>query len=429
MSVPFIHPSGLKIKDYQYQLPEEKIARYPLPERDASALLIYKAGQITTDIYKNIAACLPEDAMMVFNETKVIHARLLFKKPTGGRIEVFCLEPDTKYHDLPSAMQQTGEVYWKCMVGGAAKWKAGQVLELEAALEHKDNTQKLMVFAELLERLGTVFIIRFHWAFKDRKKENVVSDTTIPFSEVLQAAGALPLPPYMNREAEPSDELRYQTVFAKEEGSVAAPTAALHFTPQVISGLQQKGISCNFLTLHVGAGTFRPVKSEHMKDHDMHAEWIDVSADFIGRLLDFKKGRQPVISVGTTSARTLESLYWTGIRMIRKEWQEQGEYAVPQWYPYDFPSEISAEEALQAVLDYLEKNELPRLITRTQIIIAPGYDFKIMNALVTNFHQPQSTLLLLVAALIGEDWRKVYEYALGHDFRFLSYGDGCLLFR
>jgi len=426
MSLTIPHPSTLKIKDFNYDLPEEKIARYPLAQRDASKILIYKEGIIETDIYKNIDRHLPEEALITFNQTKVIHARLFFEKPSGGRIEIFCLEPDERYHDVISAMQQTHEVYWKCMVGGAAKWKPGQVLELKTEAGDTGSPGKLALWASLEERRGPVFIIKLNWKYSTNHHSKSV---TVSFSEVLQIAGALPIPPYLNRAAEASDEVRYQTIFAKEEGSVAAPTAALHFTPEVLTRLAQKNITAAFLTLHVGAGTFKPVKSERMQGHDMHAEWIEVSKAFVKQLLTFKKSRKPVVAVGTTSARTLESLYWIGVRLLRNEWNEKEAFAVTQWYPYDHPSEVVVEDALAAVLKFMEDHNHLKLITRTQIIIAPGYDFKMIDGLITNFHQPQSTLLLLVAALIGPDWRKVYDYALSHDFRFLSYGDGCLLWK
>jgi len=421
-----MHPSHLKIKDFSYHLPEEKIAKFPLPERDASKLLVYENGEIKEGHYKNISTYLPAQSLMVFNETKVVHARLLFQKNTGGKIEVFCLEPDDRYDNMEIALQQHEEVYWKCMVGGAAKWKENQVLSLNIQLA---PNKTLTVFADRVQRIDQVFILKITW--------NITSNTTettnkeLNFAAVLQLAGNLPIPPYLHRAAEASDEIRYQTIFAKNEGSVAAPTAALHFTPQLIDKIKEKEIDFSFLTLHVGAGTFKPVKSEEMQGHDMHAEWIAVSITFIQELLNRVKAKRNVIAVGTTSARTLESLYWIGVKMIKKEWiWEHNKHQSPgieQWYPYENPTEIPAETALSAIIGYLQNNNKKQLITNTQIIIAPGYSFRIMNALITNFHQPQSTLLLLVAALIGTDWHRVYDYALAHDFRFLSYGDGCLL--
>lgn len=422
-----MHPAHLKIKDFTYLLPDEKIAKFPLAERDASKLLIYKNGEINESEYKNISNYLPPASLMVLNETKVIHARLLFQKETGGKIEIFCLEPNEHYDSIPSAMQQTKEVLWKCMVGGAAKWKQNQTLSLTIPLD-EGNTLTVNAYHHL--QVDQVYILKLSWKISDNtaQKTHVFS-----FAEVLQLAGNLPIPPYLNRAAEESDEQRYQTVFAKNEGSVAAPTAALHFTKQLLQKIKEKDIQISFLTLHVGAGTFKPVKSEEMEGHDMHAEWISVSLAFIKELLDYIKNKKSIIAVGTTSSRTLESLYWIGVKMIRKEWNwEEGLHAHPgieQWYPYDYESEISVENALSEVVKCLTEKKLNQLITNTQIIIAPGYSFRVVNALITNFHQSQSTLLLLVAALIGDDWHEIYNYALHHDFRFLSYGDGCLLWK
>jgi S-adenosylmethionine:tRNA ribosyltransferase-isomerase len=415
-----MHPSALQIKDFTYELPDEKIARYPLQQRDHSRLLVYKNETFTEDTYQHIARFVPEQALLVFNQTKVIHARLLFRKPTGGRIEVFCLEPDDRYSDVQTAMLQQDEVYWKCMVGGAAKWKAGQVLELEETHSGKGMPK---VYAALHERAEGVYILHLYW------NDSTGSTAGISFAEVLHYAGKVPLPPYLNREAEQTDEDRYQTIFAKEEGSVAAPTAALHFTPEVMQSLEARHVQPAFVTLHVGAGTFKPVKSETMEGHDMHAEWIEVTPQLLQEVLKKLQDGHPVVAVGTTSSRTLESLYWIGVRLIRKEQVNFSGIAVPQWYPYEHPSDIAAPDAFNAITDYLEQQRYLKLVTRTQVIIAPGYDFRIISGLVTNFHQPQSTLLLLVAALVGESWRNIYTYALEHNFRFLSYGDGCLLWK
>ena len=409
-----MHPSELQIKDYTYNLPDEKIARYPLPQRDQSKLLVYKNGTIAEDTYRNIAAQLPEQALLVFNQTKVIHARLLFQKPTGGRIEVFCLEPDDRYQEVQQAMLQQGEVYWKCLVGGAAKWKPGQVLKLSALAG--DGGQLLMTAAVEAKREG-YFVLKLNW------------NNTMTFAEALQLAGHVPLPPYLNREADQSDEERYQTIFAREEGSVAAPTAALHFTDAVLAGLAERHIDTALVTLHVGAGTFKPVKSETMQDHDMHAEWIEADAPLLQQVIEKLKAGQRVIAVGTTSARTLESLYWIGLQLHQQRFDPAAPIAVPQWYPYEQHPELPAAEAYEVILNYLKEKQLSRLVTRTQIIIAPGYTFKVISGLITNFHQPQSTLLLLVSALVGTAWRDIYDYALQHDFRFLSYGDGCLLWQ
>jgi S-adenosylmethionine:tRNA ribosyltransferase-isomerase len=407
-----MHPSELQIKDYTYDLPDEKIARYPLPQRDQSKLLVYKNGTITEATYRHIAAQLPEEALLVFNQTRVIHARLLFRKPTGGKIEVFCLEPDDRYQEVQQAMLQQGEVYWKCLVGGAAKWKPGQVLELSVPA---DNGKTLQMTAAVDARREGYFVLKLNW------------DHNMTFAEALQLAGQVPLPPYLNREAEQSDEERYQTIFAREEGSVAAPTAALHFTETVLTSLSERNIATALVTLHVGAGTFKPVKSETMQDHDMHAEWIEADARLLQDVIGKLSAGKEVIAVGTTSARTLESLYWIGLQLHQQCFDPAAPIAVAQWYPYEQHQELSAVAAYEAILHYLGEKQLPRLVTRTQIIIAPGYTFKVISGLVTNFHQPQSTLLLLVSALVGDAWRNIYDYALQHDFRFLSYGDGCLL--
>lgn len=407
-----MHPSLLQIKDFTYDLPDEKIARYPLPQRDSSKLLIYKKGTITEDVYRNIEQYLPEQTLLVFNQTKVIHARLLFQKPTGGKIEAFCLEPDERYPDVQTAMLQSGEVYWKCLIGGAAKWKPGQTLQLEAVI---GEGRKLVMYASLEAKEKGVFILKLNW------------NTELTFAEALQYAGHVPLPPYLNREDEQSDKDRYQTIFAREEGSVAAPTAALHFTQEILTALARKEIATAFVTLHVGAGTFKPVKTETMQDHDMHAEWIEVTPDFLRNMMSQFPTGERVVAVGTTSARTLESLYWIGVQLLRGELLNMEGITVPQWYPYEQDTDIPATDAFAAILDYLEARKLQRLITRTQIIIAPGYRFRVVHGLVTNFHQPQSTLLLLVSAIVGPEWRTIYNHALQHDFRFLSFGDGCLL--
>ncbi|MFT4061968.1 MAG: S-adenosylmethionine:tRNA ribosyltransferase-isomerase [Edaphocola sp.] len=406
-----MHPSQLSISEFTYELPDERIARNPLPERDASKLLLYRNGKIEEDIYRNLADYLPEKSLLVFNQTKVIHARLMFQKPTGGRIEVFCLEPDSRYADVQTAMLQKGGVYWRCMVGGAAKWKEGQQLSLVHDLGHFEMA------ASICSKEQGYFVLHLTWA------------GDVSFAEALQVAGSVPLPPYLDREATAEDEQRYQTIFAHEEGSVAAPTAALHFTPQLMGRIHRKGVNSGLVTLHVGAGTFKPVKAATMQGHDMHAEWIEVTLGFLEELLRHLTQKLPVVAVGTTSARTLESLYWIGFQVLLNGALPTSEIAVPQWLPYEHTAKELPENiiVLSALIGILKSNGIHRLVGKTQIIVAPGYRFKIMDALITNFHQPQSTLLLLVSALIGEDWRKVYQYALTRDFRFLSYGDGCLL--
>ena len=406
------HPKELSILDYTYPLPEARIAAFPLAERDASKLLIYDQGTITTDTYRQLADYIPEDSLLVFNNTKVVEARLLFQKSTGGVIEVFCLEPHEQYADITSAMLQQGKVYWQCLVGGASKWKPGQVLEKRISY----NGNEIMLQAAYIEKRAGCFIIELSW-----------TPLSLSFAEILHAAGAIPLPPYIKRKAEESDNERYQTVYAKHDGSVAAPTAGLHFTEQLFQSLKEKNIRHDYVTLHVGAGTFKPVMAEKMDEHDMHAEWIDVSRSFIETLLKSLSGN--IITVGTTSLRTVESLYWIGVKVVSGEWSVVSG-GISQWEVYERKeNNITAIESLTALLNWMKGNKLERLVTKTQILIAPGYQFRIINGLVTNFHQPQSTLLLLVAALIGEDWRKVYEYALNNDFRFLSYGDGSLLWR
>lgn len=404
------HPGELKIQDYTYELPDERVAKYPLEQRDASKLLIYKEGSIEEDVYRNIATHIPAETLLVFNQTKVVHARLLFKKPTGGVIEVFCLEPHEKYADVHTAMLQKGSVWWKCMIGGASKWKHGMVLQLS------HESPGFILSAHIVERETGAYVLELSW-----HNENLT------FAEILHYAGKVPLPPYLHRDAEQSDEERYQTIFAKEEGSVAAPTAGLHFTEKVLDSLEEKNIDTAFVTLHVGAGTFKPVKSDTMQEHEMHAEWLEVDIPTLQKLIAHLQ--KSIVAVGTTSARTLESLYWIGAKMHNGKSLDLHGIAVTQWEPYESNHLTTTEQALQAIIDWLKVNGYKKLVTRTQIIIAPGYEFKLIKGLVTNFHQPQSTLLLLVAALIGNDWRTIYNYALQHSYRFLSYGDGCLLWK
>lgn len=402
---------NLRIEDYSYELPDERIAKYPLAERDASKLLIYKEGNIAEDTYRNIAGHIPGDAMLVFNQTRVVHARLLFKKPTGGVIEIFCLEPHSRYADIQTAMLQKESVWWNCLVGGAAKWKHGALLTIDIA-----EPAFTLTAAIVAQEAGT-FTIELSW------------DGDMSFAEVLHHAGKVPLPPYLHREAEAGDEERYQTIYAKEKGSVAAPTAGLHFTERVMDSLQQKRIDAAFVTLHVGAGTFKPVKSETIAGHDMHAEWIDVEVSVIQQLVNQLENNKSIVAVGTTSARTLESLYWIGVKLLNHSVPDFNGIAVTQWEPYELPADIVPAHALQAIVDFLLQSHDTRLVTRTQIMIAPGYHLKIINGLITNFHQPQSTLLLLIAAVIGDNWKRVYSHAMQNGFRFLSYGDGCLLWQ
>lgn len=406
------HPKELSISDYTYTLPEARIAAFPLEERDASKLLIFKHGRISEDRYRNIVQHLPGDSLLVFNNTKVVEARLLFQKSTGGVIEIFCLEPHEQYADITSAMFQQGKVQWQCLVGGASKWKPGQVLEKHIHVQDEE----ILLQAAYIEKRSGCFVIELSW-----------TPSSMSFAELLHAAGAIPLPPYIKRKAEASDTERYQTVYARHDGSVAAPTAGLHFTESIFKSFNEKKILHEYVTLHVGAGTFKPVKAEKMEEHEMHAEWMDVSQAFLENLIKSLDGN--IIAVGTTSLRTVESLYWLGAKAASGELQAAS-LEISQWEVYERNGkDISARQALEALLAWMKENNLDRLMTRTQILIAPGYKFRIIKGLITNFHQPQSTLLLLVAALIGEDWRKVYDYAMKNEFRFLSYGDGSLLWR
>lgn len=407
-----MHPKEISIKDFTYELPDELIAKYPLPDRDASRLLIWKDENISEDIYRNLDQHLPSHSLLVFNNTRVVAARLLFQKPTGANIEIFCLEPHAQYPDITTAMSTRGTVTWMCLVGGASKWKPGNILEKKIPV----GNSELSLHARYLEKIQDSFAIELSW-----------NDPELSFAEVLHLAGVMPLPPYIRRRAEHSDETRYQTIYAEQEGSVAAPTAGLHFTESLFRQLDAKDIRRSFVTLHVGAGTFQPVKADTLEGHPMHIEYIDVTLESIRNLLEHTDGH--ITAVGTTSLRTIESLYWLGCKVSSNPSIPPDELTVKQWDAYEIKGEITAKAALEALLQYLEGKGLPRLLTRTQLLIAPGYTIRIPHALVTNFHQPQSTLLLLVAAFAGPRWRGIYEYALQKEFRFLSYGDGCLLFR
>lgn len=406
-------PKKISILDYTYDLPADRIALHPLAERDASKLLVYKNGAISEDVYKNIADHLPGDSFLVFNNTKVIKARIRFQKSSGGIIEIFLLEPFQA--DYTSTLSATKKTTWKCLIGGVSKWKES-VLSLGFGVVGLPAGQAgFDLKAVLLEKLSDAYVVEFNW------------NADISFAEVLEQAGDIPLPPYIKRKTEGDDTNRYQTIYAADEGSVAAPTAGLHFTKEIFDSLAEKNIQTGFVTLHVGAGTFKPVKASTMQDHEMHAEWIDVSADMIKKLAT--EIDKTIVAVGTTSLRTLESLYWMGIKAMLQPTIPQ--LSINQWEVYEAPlanSNISAKESLTALAIWLKANKQERLFTHSQILIAPGYQFKIVKAIVTNFHQPQSTLLLLVAAATGDDWKTLYKYALENDFRFLSYGDGSLLF-
>ncbi|MES2622454.1 MAG: S-adenosylmethionine:tRNA ribosyltransferase-isomerase [Bacteroidota bacterium] len=405
-----MHPKELEIKNFTYDLPEERIAKYPLPERDLSKLLVYRQGEIAEDIYRNIDAYIPEKSVLIFNNTKVIQARLFFHTSTGARIEIFCLEPAEENAEMASVMSKKKSVRWNCLIGRASKWK-------EKILKH--STTDFMLTAEIVSRTSDVFVIEFNWQPEE-----------LSLAEILDRTGMMPIPPYLKRDSEEIDINRYQTVYAKQKGSVAAPTAGLHFTETIFEKLKSKNVSVDEVTLHVGAGTFKPVKSEKMEGHEMHAELIDVRIETIENIVN-SAGRN-IIAVGTTSLRTLESLYWMGVKAKLNTEATLSELEVKQWDAYNEAFYVSktwnVSETLDALLIWMKKNELERLICKTQIMIAPPYKLRIANALVTNFHQPNSTLLLLVASILGENWNKVYDYALKNDFRFLSYGDGSLLF-
>lgn len=394
----------LSIDAYDYPLPEDRIAKYPLAERDASKLLILKNGGIEESHFRHIGDYLPEKALLVFNETKVIRARLRFQKDTGAPIEIFCLEPDDDYQ---VAFSSTSPVRWRCLVGNSKRWREG-ALHMHLMVEGLD----VELCAQRVEKNDQYSEIEFSW--------NPASKS---FASVLEAAGEIPLPPYLHRDAEPEDRDRYQTVFARYDGSVAAPTAGLHFTKPLLQQLSARGFELDEVTLHVGAGTFRPVATATIGEHAMHSETIVVRRSLIQHLID-AKGRA-IIPVGTTSTRTLESLFWIGM-MLQEEGMELRELHVRQWYPYEKHQELSREEALKNILTYLDRHQLVRLEASTALIIAPSYSMKIISGLITNFHQPKSTLLLLVSALIGDQWKTAYQYALEHGFRFLSYGDSCL---
>jgi S-adenosylmethionine:tRNA ribosyltransferase-isomerase len=400
---------NIRIDDFRYELPEDRIALFPMDERDASKLLIYEQGTITSAIYRDLSSFLKKDSLLVMNNTKVVEARFLFTKATGSVIEVFCLEP-SQHQPIEEGLNAKGKVRWHCMVGGLAKWK-DPVLSIQ--LDIKGRSVRLE--ARIAERKGSVIEIEFSW-----------NDDTLTFSDIMSMAGYVPLPPYLHRQAVESDALRYQTVYASLRGSVAAPTAGLHFTERLLNELSVKGIDISQLTLHVGAGTFLPVKSETMSGHDMHKEWIHVEWSFLEELIE--KSAKDLIAVGTTSLRTLETLFWMGVKAIHQPKAHLKTLEIQQWDPYEIPADdIDKKKALTALIDRMQKEGRSTLTCTTQLLIAPGYEIRMADAILTNFHQPGSTLLLLVAACIGDDWRKVYQYALDNQYRFLSYGDGSLL--
>jgi len=398
----------IRIEEYDYPLPDERIAKFPLAKRDESKLLLYKDGQVSESVFKHIADYLPAGSLLVYNNTRVIQARLLFQKATGARIEVFCLEP-AEPHDYALIFQQTERCSWICLVGNLKKWKEG-LLTKKVAIQGEE----VILSAEKKESHGDSHRIEFTW---DNPKYT--------FADLLDAAGVLPIPPYLHRETEKSDLVTYQTVYSKIKGSVAAPTAGLHFTPEVLADVDAHGIGREEVTLHVGAGTFKPVKSETIEGHEMHTEFISVRRSSVERI---QKNLGKIIAVGTTSVRTLESLYYIGVKLASHPDATSEELVVNQWMPYEAENNrIPVAEALQHILDYLDRHQADKLVTATQIIIAPGYEFKVVRGIITNFHQPKSTLLLLISAFVKGNWRTIYDYALSHDFRFLSYGDSSLL--
>ena len=400
----------IRISEFNYPLPDERIAKFPLPVRDQSKLLLYRHGEVTEDIFTSLPDYLPANSLMIFNNTKVIQARLHFHKETGALIEVFCLEP-IQPNDYALNFQQTEHAAWLCMIGNLKKWKEG-ALKREITVKGKPLT----LTAERGACHGTSHWVDFRW-----------NNPEITFADILEVFGELPIPPYLNRETQESDKETYQTVYSKIKGSVAAPTAGLHFTPRVLDALREKGVALEELTLHVGAGTFKPVKSEEIEGHEMHTEYISVNRSTLEKLVAHE-GK--AIAVGTTSVRTLESLYHIGVTLLHNPNATEEDLHVKQWQPYETALETAATpavDALQAIIAYLDRHHMETLHSSTQIIIAPGYEYRIVKAMVTNFHQPQSTLLLLVSAFLHGDWRKIYDYALAHDFRFLSYGDSSLL--
>ncbi|MBD5182169.1 MAG: S-adenosylmethionine:tRNA ribosyltransferase-isomerase [Bacteroidales bacterium] len=401
-------PRNIRIENFTYPLPDDRIAKHPLAQRDACRLLKFD-GSISDHIFSELPALLPQGSMLVYNNTRVINARLRFTKTTGAKIEIFCLEPLSPA-DYERSFASRGECSWICLVGNSKRWKEGMLTQPLSV-----GNKEVMLHAERMGQNpnGAESMIRFSW-----------DDQTLTFSDIIAAAGEIPIPPYLNRESEKGDSTDYQTVYSHIEGSVAAPTAGLHFTPELLDRLRCEGFKTREVTLHVGAGTFKPVSSDTIGEHDMHSEFIAVKRDFIAELAE-TIGKSPVIAVGTTSVRTLESLYHIGVAMLNGSWNDE----LDQWAPYaEHANDAEPREALRAIVDYLDRTGQSTFYARTRIIIAPSYRYRIVNGMITNFHQPQSTLLLLVSALIGEQWKNIYAHALDNDYRFLSYGDACLLF-
>lgn len=401
------NPRDIAIAEYDYPLPEERIAKFPLDERDQSKLLVYNGKEIVESQFFHLPELLPEKAMLVFNNTKVIHARLFFRKPTGSVIEIFCLEPWNE--PVTTAFEEREHCTWLCFIGNNKKWKEGMLEQ-----EFTDKGNKLLLRASRRAAKGNAWIVDFEWT------------GGISFAEVIEYAGVIPLPPYLHRDAEESDKERYQTVYAHYEGSVAAPTAGLHFTDKLLQTLESKGFPTEYITLHVGAGTFKPVSTDTIGEHEMHVEKVQISRQNILNILN--QLDNPIIPVGTTTVRTLESVYWFGVQLQANPHLEA--MHVLQWDPYTLEGlNISTEQSFRNVLDWMDKHDIEHLDGDTQLLIAPGYKYHVINGLITNFHQPKSTLLLLVSALIGDAWKECYRYALDNGFRFLSYGDSCLFLK
>jgi len=404
--------SGLNIKNFDYNLPKEKIAQFPLKKRDESRLVIFRDGKISESRFQDIYEFLPPDSLMIYNETKVVQARLLFQKETGANIEIFCLEPIEPTREIQQAFEQQSGIVWKCLVGNSKKWKSGQLKKPFTV-----GGKKVVLIAGRELQYQSYSLVKFYW-----------EPAKLTFSDILLYSGIIPLPPYMNRQAVESDKYRYQTVYAKSEGSVAAPTAGLHFTEEVFEKLKQKNIKFDEVTLHVGAGTFKPVSTPDIRQHEMHTEHIYIRKETIENILQHQSSH--IIAVGTTTTRTIESLYWHGVKLLVDDDQSET-IDIEQWDPYDtkYDKNISVKESLEAVLKLMSEKGMDVISGQTRLIIIPGYSYKIPNILITNFHMPQSTLLLLVSAFIGDMWKDVYDYALKNNFRFLSYGDSCLFFR
>jgi len=402
-----MNPKNINIEEYTYPLTNEMIAKYPLPKRDESKLLVYKNDEISENIFKNISEYLPENSLLVANNTKVIRARLEFFKETGARIEIFCLEP-YQPSDYVLSFASTTDCEWTCIVGNSKKWKNG-ILKKDIEIDNKQVTLQ----AERVESSGESNIIKFIW-----------DNNNITFSDILENSGNIPIPPYLNRKSEDSDLKTYQTIYSKHKGSVAAPTAGLHFTDDVFASLKQKNIKLHEVTLHVGAGTFKPVKSETIGEHNMHTEHFIITAETIPPLIE---NLGNITAVGTTTVRTLESLYWLGVKLIEGKINDNEELFLQQWEAYELPQNISVTDALNTLHQRVLKSNADYVNANTAIMIAPGYNFKIIDRLITNFHQPKSTLLLLISAFTGDNWHKIYDYAVNNNFRFLSYGDSCFL--